>query len=112
MARDENLKDMDRERRRTQAQRELKKGARPLSSVGLTPGTPLMAMIQHSLTYYICCRLHSSTWQHLHFELSGATVEVGSCFTTGLQLSDGRLRPQGHQAIVCTCQASVWNGMQ
>ena len=44
--------------------------------MGLTPGTPLMAMIQESLTYYICRRLQTSAWQHLHFELSGATVKV------------------------------------
>lgn len=35
-----------------------------------------MAMIQQSLTYYICRRLQSAKWQHLQFELSGATVKV------------------------------------
>lgn len=35
-----------------------------------------MAMIQESLTYYICRRLQTAKWQHLHFELSGATVKV------------------------------------
>ncbi len=63
-------------RRKKEAQKEAKSGPRLLSSLGLTPGTPLMAMIQESLTYYICRRLQTSAWQHLHFELSGATVKV------------------------------------
>ncbi|BDA46842.1 probable 5'-3' exoribonuclease 1 at N-terminal half [Coccomyxa sp. Obi] len=62
-------------RRRKEAQKEARTGPRPLSSLGLTPGTPLMAMIQESLTYYICRRLQTAKWQHLHFELSGATVK-------------------------------------
>jgi hypothetical protein len=35
-----------------------------------------MAAVEHSLTYYICRRLHSSAWQHLHFELTGARVQA------------------------------------
>ena len=35
------------------------------------------ASIQESLTFYICQRLQTARWQHVHFELSGATVQVG-----------------------------------
>ena len=45
-----------------------------LSSVGLTPGTLLMAEIERNLEFYICQRLQR--WKHLEFELSGATVQV------------------------------------
>jgi hypothetical protein len=71
-------------RRKKEAQKEARSGPRLLSSLGLTPGTPLMAMIQESLTYYICRRLQTSAWQHLHFELSGATVKVSSMRSSAL----------------------------
>ena len=45
-----------------------------LSTMGLTPGTPLMAEIERSLEFYICQRLQR--WKHLTFELSGARVQV------------------------------------
>lgn len=45
-----------------------------LSTMGLTPGTPLMAEIERSLEFYICQRLQR--WKHLNFELSGARVQV------------------------------------
>ncbi len=32
--------------------------------------------MQDSLTFYICQRLTSQRWKHVHFELSGATVQV------------------------------------
>ena len=54
-----------------------KKGPRGrpgLSTMGLTPGTPLMAEIEASLEFYICQRLQR--WRHLEFELSGARVQV------------------------------------
>ena len=50
---------------------------RGLSTIGLTPGTPLMAEIERSLEFYICQRLQK--WKHVEFELSGATVQVSSC---------------------------------
>ena len=34
------------------------------------------AAIQNGMTYYICQRLMSQRWRNVHFELSGATVEV------------------------------------
>ena len=49
-----------------------------LSTVGLTPGTTVMAEIERDLEFYICQRLRK--WQHLEFELSGARVQV-SCGT-------------------------------
>ena len=49
-----------------------------LSTMGLTPGTPLMAEIERSLEFYICQRLQK--WQHLEFELSGAQVQVSCSF--------------------------------
>ena len=48
-----------------------------LSTMGLTPGTPLMAEIERSLEFYICQRLQK--WKHLEFELSGARVQVRLC---------------------------------
>lgn len=45
-----------------------------MSTMGLTPGTPLMAEIERSLEFYICQRLQR--WKHLKFELSGARVQV------------------------------------
>lgn len=44
-----------------------------LSTVGLTPGTTVMAEIERDLEFYICQRLRK--WQHLEFELSGARVQ-------------------------------------
>ncbi|KAL3147174.1 hypothetical protein ABBQ32_002680 [Trebouxia sp. C0010 RCD-2024] len=44
-----------------------------MSTMGLTPGTPLMAEIERSLEFYICQRLQR--WKHLKFELSGARVQ-------------------------------------
>ena len=37
-----------------------------------------MALVQQSLTYYICQRLQTHRFAGLHFELSGATVQVGA----------------------------------
>ena len=51
-------------------------GLKLLSSIGLTPGTSLMALIQQSLAFYICRRLNSEKWQNVQWELSGANVEV------------------------------------
>ena len=39
------------------------------------PAAP-QAAVQDSLTFYICQRLTSQRWKHVHFELSGATVQV------------------------------------
>ena len=50
------------------------RGRPGLSTMGLTPGTPLMAEIEASLEFYICQRLQR--WRHLEFELSGARVQV------------------------------------
>ena len=55
-------------------------GLKLLSSIGLTPGTSLMALIQQSLAFYICRRLTSEKWQNVQWELSGANVEVFSAF--------------------------------
>ena len=51
-------------------------GLKLLSSIGLTPGTSLMALIHQSLAFYICRRLNSEKWQNVQWELSGANVEV------------------------------------
>ena len=67
---------MCRERRRKEQQRQERVGLKLLSSIGLTPGTSLMALIQQSLAFYICRRLNSEKWQHIQWELSGANVEV------------------------------------
>ena len=45
-----------------------------MSTMGLTPGTPLMAEIERSLEFYICQRLQR--FKYLKYELSGARVEV------------------------------------
>ena len=59
---------------------------RPISAVSralavhvmhAAPCSRAQASIQESLTYYICQRLQTARWQHVHFELSGATVQVG-----------------------------------
>ena len=55
-------------------------GLKLLSSIGLTPGTSLMALIQQSLAFYICRRLNSEKWQNVQWELSGANVEVLTAF--------------------------------
>lgn len=49
-----------------------------MSTMGLTPGTPIMAEIEASLEFYICQRLQK--WRHLEFELSGARVQVNDTF--------------------------------
>lgn len=66
-----------RERRRKEQQKQERTGLKALSSLGLTPGTSLMALIQQSLAFYICRRLESERWQHVQWELSGANVQVG-----------------------------------
>eukprot|EP00803_Ostreobium_quekettii_P005728 evm.model.scf_27.17 EVM.evm.TU.scf_27.17 scf_27:132496-138275(+) len=43
--------------------------------LALTPGTPFMAEVNDSLAFYICQRLLSKKYSHLHYELSGATVQ-------------------------------------
>ena len=63
-------------RRASASLKEARAGPRPLSSLGLTPGTPLMALVQASLTYYICQRLQAPRHARVHFELSGATVQA------------------------------------
>ncbi|CAL5224335.1 g7007 [Coccomyxa viridis] len=64
-----------RERRRKEQQKQERTGLKALSSLGLTPGTSLMALIQQSLAFYICRRLESERWQHVQWELSGANVQ-------------------------------------
>ena len=66
-----------RERRRKEQMKQERIGLKELSSIGLTPGTSLMALIQQSLAFYICRRLESEKWQHIQWELSGANVQVG-----------------------------------
>lgn len=51
-----------------------RRGKPGMSTMGLTPGTPMMAEIEASLEFYICQRLQK--WRHLEFELSGARVQV------------------------------------
>ncbi len=60
---------------------------RGLSTMGLTPGTPLMAEIERSLEFYICQRLQK--WRHLQFELSGARVQVKLVVQSKLDLTCG-----------------------
>ena len=71
------LRYLCRERRRKEQQKQERTGLKALSSLGLTPGTSLMALIQQSLAFYICRRLESERWQHVQWELSGANVQVG-----------------------------------
>ena len=59
---------------RSKSQKGFAAKTRGLSTMGLTPGTPLMAEIERSLEFYICQRLQK--WRHLQFELSGARVQV------------------------------------
>ena len=59
---------------RSKPQKRFAAKTRGLSTMGLTPGTPLMAEIERSLEFYICQRLQK--WRHLQFELSGARVQV------------------------------------
>ena len=49
-------------------------GSRGLSTLGLTPGTPLMLELQQSLEFYICQRLLRFPGET--FELSSASVQV------------------------------------
>lgn len=56
----------------------MKKG-KVISSLAITPGTAFMAEIQDSLAYYICQRLMNKKFAHLHYELSGSTVQVFCC---------------------------------
>lgn len=53
-----------------------------MSTMVLTPGTPIMAEIERSLEFYICQRLQR--WRHLEFELSGARVQVCTAQYVGL----------------------------
>ena len=80
----EQFKGFSRERRRKEQQRQERTGLRALSSLGLTPGTSLMALIQQSLAFYICRRLESERWQHVQWELSGANVQVDSLLSVRL----------------------------
>ena len=64
-----------RSRRAAMSKRESRRRASGISSLGLTPGTQLMTDLENSLAFYVCQRLQTS-WAHLHFELSGATVAV------------------------------------
>ncbi len=47
-----------------------------ISSVALSPGSPLMLEVEGSLAYYVCHALQGSRYAHLSFEISGATVPV------------------------------------
>ncbi len=47
-----------------------------ISSVALSPGSPLMLEVEGSLAYYVCQALQGSRYAHLAFEISGATVPV------------------------------------
>ena len=55
-------------------------GALAVHVMHAAPCPPAQASIQESLTFYICQRLQTARWQHVHFELSGATVQVGLLF--------------------------------
>ena len=79
-----NLRCCSRELQRKEQQRQERTGLRALSSLGLTPGTSLMALIQQSLAFYICRRLESERWQHVQWELSGANVQVDSLLSVRL----------------------------
>ncbi len=70
---------------RSKSQKGFAAKTRGLSTIGLTPGTPLMAEIERSLEFYICQRLQK--WRHLQFELSGARVQVILLCTPKLDLS-------------------------
>ncbi|KAK9807716.1 hypothetical protein WJX72_007062 [[Myrmecia] bisecta] len=65
-----------RRRRQRDDRKEVRDGGQPsqISSLGLTPGTPLMLTIQKSLEVYICSQLQCHRWRNVQFELSGATV--------------------------------------
>lgn len=76
-----------RERRRKEQIRQERMGLKVLSSLGLTPGTSLMALIQQSLAFYICRSLDSERWQHIQWELSGANVQVRGHASPPLQRS-------------------------
>ncbi len=47
-----------------------------ISSVALSPGSPLMLEVEGSLAYYVARALQGSRYGHLSFEISGATVPV------------------------------------
>ena len=85
-------------RRQKESLKEARTGPRLLSSLGLTPGTPLMALVQRSLTYYICQRLQAHRFAGLHFELSGATVQARPPFSVA-----ARTPP----LLLCCCRACM-----
>jgi len=58
----------------TAGRRESSGKSHGMSSLGLTPGTPMMADLENSLRFYISHRLKK--WSHVQFELSGTTVPV------------------------------------
>ncbi|KAL0025515.1 hypothetical protein WJX77_008035 [Trebouxia sp. C0004] len=71
---------------------------RGLSTMGLTPGTPLMAEIERSLELYICQRLQK--WRHLQFELSGARVQGEGETKIMKRINDSTAHSKGSHVIV------------
>ncbi|KAL0035693.1 hypothetical protein WJX79_008956 [Trebouxia sp. C0005] len=83
---------------RPQPQKGFAAKTRGLSTMGLTPGTPLMAEIERSLEFYICQRLQK--WRHLQFELSGARVQGEGEIKIMKRISDSTAHSKGSHVIV------------
>lgn len=83
-----------------------KKRTGGLSTMGLTPGTPLMLELQQSLEFYACQRLQQR-WPHLIFELSSATVQVRY-----LLFGDSCLNGDSSKLARCISIVRSWQGLQ
>ena len=71
-----------------------------ISSVALSPGSPLMLEVEGSLAYYVCHALQGSRYAHLSFEISGATVPVSLHLT---------LQRTNMISSYCLCRASAYS---
>lgn len=74
-----------------------------MSTMGLTPGTPIMAEIEASLEFYICQRLQK--WRHLEFELSGARVQVNDALTQRMPQKNSK--SQSKTTCICIQEQSA-----
>ncbi|DBB05165.1 TPA: hypothetical protein ACH3X3_010411 [Trebouxia sp. C0006] len=83
---------------RSKPQKRFAAKTRGLSTMGLTPGTPLMAEIERSLEFYICQRLQK--WRHLQFELSGARVQGEGETKIMKRINDSTAHSKGSHVIV------------